>query len=267
MTKQGKTASLPRIVFAGRFAEGEDVSWHTHPCAEIVLVTDGRCRIAAGETWLDLSPGDLCVLPAGVPQYQETLAGACTTYLGIDAGDLFDGSLRTLAMPLADPAARWMEDLCDLVQEPSGMGSLQAGALLLAVLDRIGRHEARHRTMSALHPDLARAVAYLDENFAETLTVDDIADHAHLSASHLTALFRTRFSCGPLHYQQRLRMRQARSLLSDPYLSIGEIARRCGYEDTGYFIRLFRRLHGRPPGKWRGEPGEASGMADRVVSL
>jgi AraC-like DNA-binding protein len=48
------------------------------------------------------------------------------------------------------------------------------------------------------------------------------------------------------------RMAEARSLLSDTELSVGEISRRVGMSDPGYFSRLFRRTHGTSPRKWRG---------------
>jgi AraC family transcriptional activator of pobA len=47
------------------------------------------------------------------------------------------------------------------------------------------------------------------------------------------------------------RMAQARRLLVETDLTVGEIASRVGYADPGYFTRLFRRMHGVTPLGWR----------------
>jgi AraC family transcriptional activator of pobA len=52
-------------------------------------------------------------------------------------------------------------------------------------------------------------------------------------------------------------MREARRLLADTELTIGEIARRVGYRDAGYFVRRFRTAHCVTP--WRGAGRAASG--------
>ena len=85
----------------------------------------------------------------------------------------------------------------------------------------------------------------------QPIDVPALAAQSHVSTSHLTALFRRKFRCGPLRYHQNLRMSLARRLLLNPYLSIGEIAQNCGYEDVNYFVRLFRKRHEVPPAKWR----------------
>ncbi|PWQ88331.1 AraC family transcriptional regulator, partial [Enterococcus faecium] len=47
------------------------------------------------------------------------------------------------------------------------------------------------------------------------------------------------------------RMAEARALLRGTDLSIGEVARRVGMADQGYFTRQFRRVHGASPRVWR----------------
>ncbi|GEM_PF-6267562 len=46
-------------------------------------------------------------------------------------------------------------------------------------------------------------------------------------------------------------MAHARELLLNRYMSVGEVAARCGYEDANYFTRLFHKIHHCPPGEYR----------------
>ena len=52
-------------------------------------------------------------------------------------------------------------------------------------------------------------------------------------------------------YLYDFRLAIGRKLLENDYLSIKEIAARCGFADANYFIRAFRKRHGCSPGKLR----------------
>jgi AraC-like DNA-binding protein len=72
-----------------------------------------------------------------------------------------------------------------------------------------------------------------------------------LSESHLSSLFRKYIGDAPIKYQQKQRMRLACRYLLDPYLTVGQAAKQCGYEDINFFIRIFRKNYNLSPGKWR----------------
>jgi transcriptional regulator GlxA family with amidase domain len=94
-------------------------------------------------------------------------------------------------------------------------------------------------------------VRYLERRSLEATTVGDLARHAGVSASHLGALFRARFGCGPLKYQLRLKLQLAAKLLANSYLGVAEVGAACGFPDPNYFSRIFRAQHGMPPREWR----------------
>jgi AraC-like DNA-binding protein len=239
---------LPTLIFSGRFAAHDDCARHTHATPEIVLVTEGACRIEVGGRWLDGSEGTLFILPAYIPQYQRTLRFTRTSYFGFRADpNLFDTTARTLQVGADDLATRLTEEICGVQR----VDAIVAGGLLLALLGHLGIAEARYAREKRLHPGLAAAIAYVESHLEQPLRIAALADHACVSPSHLTALFRRQFGCGPHQYQQRLRMEHASRLLTDPHRTIGDIAFACGYDDPNYFARLFRRHHGLSPQEWR----------------
>ena len=73
-----------------------------------------------------------------------------------------------------------------------------------------------------------------------------------MTPGHLTTVVRRRTGRTVQEWIIERRMAEARSLLSDTELPVGEIARRVGMSDPGYFSRLFRRTHGTSPREWRG---------------
>jgi AraC-like DNA-binding protein len=146
---------------------------------------------------------------------------------------------------------RWMEDTCGLSATVHPPFSETASLLLLTVLSYVDAMEHQQRLISALHPALARALQFLEAHFTESFTLQHLAEQAYVSTSHLRALFRQHLNCSPSSYQLQLRMRLAEKLLQDPYLTVSEVAQRCGYTDSNYFVRLFRQQHQLPPGHWR----------------
>lgn len=97
-----------------------------------------------------------------------------------------------------------------------------------------------------------RAVAeYLCEHYRETFSIADLADMASLSESRFSHLFCEVVGCPPLHYQQRLRLNTARQLLITTDLSVQAIAESAGYNDGGYFCKLFQKYYHQSPGQFR----------------
>lgn len=235
-----------------RFVAAKDVPWHRHAETEIVAVTKGHCRIKVGKEVLDGERGAVFILPANEPQYQETLGVTRTTYIGFELPPgLFDERARVLKLAIADPALRWIEELCDhrLAQPPLSPEVTQA--LLLALLRRLGDFDVATGSQARWHPAVRLARDYLQGHLTQPVTLSEAARAARVSASHLSALFAAECGIAPMQYLQGLRLEHACWLLANPYLRIHEIAEASGYEDVNYFTRLFRQRFGVSPGGWR----------------
>lgn len=98
---------------------------------------------------------------------------------------------------------------------------------------------------------LKRAKEYLDLHFTKSLTLEELAELAHWSVPHFSEQFREYFHTSPMNYVIQERLKAAVYLLSDIHLSVGEVARRVGYEDVYHFSKLFRRHVGVSPGAYR----------------
>ena len=101
-------------------------------------------------------------------------------------------------------------------------------------------------------PLLAEVFTVIDRRLGEPLSLRDVANELGITAGHLTTVVRRRTGRTVQEWIIERRMAEARNLLSDTELPVGEIARRVGMSDPGYFSRLFRRTHGASPRQWRG---------------
>lgn len=241
-----------KLCWGGRFSGTRDVDWHQHAETELVLVTAGHCQVIVDEHELDGPVGTLFVLPATRPQYQRT-QGACeTTFVGFCAPpSLFDESPRVMILPADDPLRQWLEQLCDWPQVHPPMSREIIRQLLEISLRRVGEIDETRGLRAKTHPAVRRATAHIERNLQTPLELGQLAERAGVSPSHLVALFAEHCGISPIACLQQRRLDRAVWLLDNPYLRIQEVATACGYEDLNYFVRLFKRRFGLPPGRWR----------------
>ena len=100
-------------------------------------------------------------------------------------------------------------------------------------------------------PLLAEVFTVIDRRLGEALSLRDVARELGMTPGHLTTVVRRRTGRTVQEWIIERRMAEARTLLSDTKLPVGEVARRVGMPDPGYFSRLFRRTHGASPRQWR----------------
>ena len=92
---------------------------------------------------------------------------------------------------------------------------------------------------------------YIDLHFAEPLSRESVAQEFYLSPNYLSHLFQ---KCGPMgfnEYLNHIRLEQARMLLKGHDMKVKDVAHACGFADSNYFCRLFRKNTERSPSEYR----------------
>lgn len=94
------------------------------------------------------------------------------------------------------------------------------------------------------------ACAWIDEHCQRELSRDELADMLQVHPNHIARIFK---HCND-HFPTRLehaRLNRSTALLTQSTASIHEIASRCGFQSSSYFIRRFKRRHGLTPAQFR----------------
>ena len=97
------------------------------------------------------------------------------------------------------------------------------------------------------------AIGYIQEHFAENLTVNVLAEHYAMSPNYFSSMFKKEMSRSAVNYITELRINQARELLCHSELSVVDISKKVGYEDSQYFFRVFKKYLGMTPLQYREE--------------
>ena len=108
--------------------------------------------------------------------------------------------------------------------------------------------------MVALRPDRVsvRLDDYLSKHFTEDLNAKQLSKTLGIGKTQLYKLSKELYGCGIAEHVRTLRMEKAKAMLLDPdQISLAQIAQLCGYDDYNYFIAVFSRTEGCPPGEWK----------------
>jgi AraC family transcriptional regulator len=96
-----------------------------------------------------------------------------------------------------------------------------------------------------------RVLAYIEDNLADRIQVNDLARQAGLSHAHLMRSFKVRFGVTIRIYITCRRLVTAQHQMMMTNEPLCEIALRCGMYDQAHFSRVFRRFVGLSPSRWR----------------
>ncbi|MGA8528714.1 MAG: AraC family transcriptional regulator, partial [Acidobacteriaceae bacterium] len=141
--------------------------------------------------------------------------------------------------------------LLELLDKPEDIPFL-SGLLQREILYRLlrspqGPHLRAIATSGEQSHRTARAVAWLRENYAKPLRVEDLAGIAQMGLSTLHHHFRSLTAMSPLQYQKQLRLHVARERMLHEDLDATSAAFEVGYESISQFNREYSRFFGQPP--------------------
>jgi AraC-like DNA-binding protein len=130
-----------------------------------------------------------------------------------------------------------------------------APALAISVLRAICDDHRRKARALAVPPGIRRAIERLEADFADDISLAQLADLAQLGRSHFASKFRQATGETPHQYLLRVRLSHARKLMAqgDQAMSLAEIAAACGFFDQAHLGRQFRRFFGTTLAAFRGQ--------------
>ena len=186
--------------------------------------------------WFELTPHDVLSVLADAKIHVDTSArNAPAAFIGDCDVLLLDVVLRTLHTLDDEREARFFAPLLRreliyrLVTGPSAFDVCQSAR------------------MAGSDDGVGRAVEWIKANFKEPLRIEELAKHSNMSSSSLHHKFKATVMMGPLQYQKRLRLEEARRLLLSGLADATTAALEVGYESPSQFTREYGRMFGLPP--------------------
>lgn len=165
------------------------------------------------------------------------------------------GGASRLRVPVAERLA-WCEHMETLDRElqlrRDGYQSAVVALLTLLLVDlaRLASDVPGEFRLNG-EPLLADVFGFIEEHYAEGISLKDVARSVNLSAGYLTTIVRQKTGRPVQEWIAERRLTQARRLLNETDLGVEDVSTEVGYRDPSYFVRAFRQSHGVTPLAWR----------------
>lgn len=232
---------------------------HFHGAVELILVEEGALMaIQEGKSRL-VSTGEIIVNSSYMihgyttPDYAKTIVATiplATVPSLQNALSQKKFAAEILGAEEAAECARLLQLAAEPAHErnPFYMNGLNLAVLAL-LIEKIGLKEKAPSAES----DLVREILiYLQDHFAEELTVAGTAARFGYSAGRFSHIFNARVGCSFTRYINGLRCRMAEKLLRESGLPLTDVASACGFSSLRTFHRVYREYAGHTP-RWAKE--------------
>ncbi len=251
------------------------IDWHWHTGVQFCYVTKGTFQFQVVRDTIRLAEGEGIFINA--QQVHTALPeGTCGEYLclnispyllGLEGSGLYQQYMAPVIFQSPVPylifqnngghTGRILKLLVQCSREAQQADG-QYGLVLLAhlillwdelrnVLPESGSWEESSKNNSRMQSILQ----YLQDNYTRKISLQEIADHVHLSRSECSRFFRSVSGRPLFQYLAELRVNHSIELLAHTDKSITEIAYETGFGSQSYFNQRFRMIKGMPPDQFR----------------
>jgi AraC-like DNA-binding protein len=245
---------------------GPTYPWHAHEELSLGLVIDGAINLRTRSREGVAKPGSIELINAeevhqGTPAVPE--GWRCLTI------HIHPGVIRSVAQELKSftpvPSVAFQgptfEDV-DLARElldlhccsEMASSSLERQSRIVALIARLLARHADTRLQAPARPQeplaVRRALAYLNENLSDKVTLDELAASAGITPFRLLRAFQQALGLTPHAYQTQARVRMAHAMVRRQ-ASLADVAAATGFADQAHLTRVFKSIMGATPGQYR----------------
>ncbi len=155
--------------------------------------------------------------------------------------------------PLESRILQKLRSMMELLQEREFGFELEVYGKLLHLWDLILIYSEMHIAPAARmeRREAHEMLNYIHENYNRNITLDEMAEHVHLSKGECCRMFRSTYGCSIFTHVMNYRINQSIPLLTGSEMSMTQIAEACGFNSPSYFTKVFREKVGETPLQYR----------------
>lgn len=265
---QRRTTEIPGLTVHRRTAPSPPCSMTYEP--SLILTTQGRKRVELGNKAFTYGSSHYLLTSVALPVVARVVEASEQTpclalslklhmpvvreLLGREEILIAPQGAKGPAMAVGEMTAELLDSFCRLMRlldQPREIAFLH-GLIEREIIFRVlrGPEGAQLRAIATLGDQshrTAKVIAWIKENYAKPLRIEELAEIAGMGVSTLHHHFRALTAMSPLQYQKQIRLQEARARMSIHGLDAGSAALEVGYESASQFTREYKRLFGQTP--------------------
>ena len=251
--------------------------WHCHPEIEITYVKKGSMHYRINNRSFHLKEGDIIfcnsnALHSGEMENQEDCSYIPITF---DPKLIYGFFQSTICTRYVDPviqnlavcalhidySEKWHETFRDRMLEVISLDKKKPDfyeldiSIRMQLLWRLLVEHLPHQPVSTTsdfteYERIRRILSYIEQNYMNQITLDDISEHIHLCESECTRLFKRHMNTTLFSFLQEYRIERSLEYLNTKE-SISSIAEKTGFSDSNYYSKVFSKIKGCSPREYR----------------
>ena len=277
--KQHGNEQFPFLVSYQKLSEYESGSfmWHWHPEIEITYVQKGTMCYKVNHMVYHLKEGDIVfnnsgALHSGTMENQKDCAYIPVTFDSRLIYGFFQSTVNSKYVdpviqdsmlpaicidqsePWHKPFREYLLRIIDLDEKKPDFYELDITICLQSMWRRLLEHityePQASREISLEYDRIKKILSYIEENYQNKITLNDIAGHIHLCESECTRLFKRHMNTTLFAFLQEYRIERSLEFLQDDQ-PVSAVADKAGFSDPNYYSKVFAKIKGCSPREYR----------------
>ena len=266
-----KTTKPLSFIVCGQFMSRSGFIHHRRLFDENVLImmTEGTIYIDSDGREHTVSAGQYILLPAGEEHFGFRCSEGRVSYLwahfrsdcGFETAD--DGGEYTYLLPevwsvsSSGRTAQLFHQLMDMSLEENNhyTKNMSDYAVSLLLMELSQEYFRSRIAGTGLPPLVISAREWIKNHYFLPFEVSELAEALGYRADYLSSVFKKNMGVSIVRYTNGLRIKTAKTLLSNYGVTIKEAAFSCGFSDEKYFMRVFREFEGMTPAQYKNSFG------------
>jgi len=221
---------------------------------DITYVVEGRGVYIINGVLHEVKKGDLLCVPTGsLRKAHSTVDELMHLYSANFKLYDMNGQMADLPLPLVSHIGI-KSDLIGLFRELSNAWVrkepgylIKTRGLLLVIIHRLIELILLKKDSASTDYRVKKAISYISENYANEISVRELAEMVGLNPVYFGALFKKETGMLVHQYLAQTRINHAQDMLQNGECNVTEAAERCGYKDLSHFRKQFKMIKGYTP--------------------
>lgn len=235
---------------------------HTHNHTELFYIVGGKGQFRIQDQLYPVNVNNLVIINPNVTHTEVSLNAQPLEYivLGIEGVELatsensngqfcildhfesveVSGCLRNILREMEQKGTGY-EDVCQAYME----------ILIIRLMRNTALAVPAEPQVNSGNQQCTAVRRYIDMHFKEPLTLEQLAEEAHMNKFYLSHTFKREYGVSPINYMIHKRIEESKYLLAETDLSMSQIAQLLGFSSPSYFSQVFRRTQSVSPMEYR----------------
>ncbi len=259
--------SIPFTTYSRNYGNNKtevDGIFHLHKEIEVLLVLDGEALLYLEDgNMITIKKGDIVFVPPFTPHLYKIPENSNFNHRCVcfDSSVIYDKALaKNLEDKSLTPKTIINNEICfNFINEAFESYIKKNDGFELRIIGNISLFFAKLKEENLISPIITSSstsfhktvIDYIDKNFSDNITSQDIAKILHLNNSYFCRLFKKNFGLPFQNYLSFYRIEKSKSLLRKTDLSVLEVALKVGFNSQSYYSKLFKNHYLLTPSEYR----------------